>query len=186
VVPPLAVLAGIGFDRCLAALERFGTLALGSSLAALAAGFAWNAAQLVELHPHQHLFFNSLVGGLEGASRRYATDYWVNIMPEAVKGLEAYVGDTNARYSAGVCGERIAFEHMGSKFRWTGDWLQADFFIAPTNMNCDRVLRGRTAFTIEREGVVIGVVQDLRGLKPHERGFADFPPGSPPRMAGEP
>ena len=186
VVPPLTVLAGIGFDRGLAALERLGPLALGSSFAALAAGFVWQAAQLVALHPHQHLFFNSLVGGLEGASRRYATDYWVNIMPEAVKGLEAYVGDRRARYTAGVCGERISFEHMGSQFRWTGDWLQADFFIAPTNMNCDRVLRGRTAFTIEREGVVIGVVQDLRGLKPHERGFADFPPGSPPRMAGEP
>jgi hypothetical protein len=157
-----------------------------SGLAALSGAFLWNAAQLVELHPHEYLFFNSLVGGLEGASRRYATDYWVNIMPEAVKRLESYAGASGAPFTVGVCGERISFEHEASRLQWSSGWLEADFFIAPTNMNCDRVLRGPIAFTIEREGAVIGVVQDLRGLKPHERGFADFPPGSPPKVAGEP
>jgi hypothetical protein len=190
VVPALAVLAGIGFDRLVDAARRVGAVTAATTLATLVILLAWNASQLLRLHPHQYVYFNSMVGGLEGASRRYAVDYWVNIIPEAVDGLGAYLREAAGavpRYTVGVCGERLSFEHAaGSRFRWTGDWLQADFFIAPTNMNCDRVLRGRIAFTIEREGVVIGVVQDLRGLAPHARGFADFPGGVPPEYAGPP
>ncbi|PWB58160.1 MAG: hypothetical protein C3F17_19265 [Bradyrhizobiaceae bacterium] len=179
VVPALAVLAGAGFDRLLVATERVGPAAATATLAGLAALFLWNAQQLVRLHPHQYLFYNALVGGLEGASRRYEMDYWVNMIPEAVKGLAAHVGATGVRHTVGVCGERISFEHAArGRFQWTAGWLEADFFIAPTHMNCDRVLRGPIVFTIAREGVVIGVVQDLRGLPPHARGFADFPPGA--------
>jgi hypothetical protein len=43
------------------------------------------------MHPYEYLFYNQFVGGLEGASRRYVTDYWVNIMPEAVNDLEAFL-----------------------------------------------------------------------------------------------
>ncbi len=52
---------------------------------------------LVLLHPYQYLYYNPLVGGLEGAARNYDTDYWVNIMPEAVDELEAYVVDARRR-----------------------------------------------------------------------------------------
>jgi hypothetical protein len=31
-------------------------------------------------------------------------------------------------------------------------------------MNCDKVVEGRTVFTIRRQGVVIGVVKDRRGI----------------------
>jgi hypothetical protein len=160
-------------------------------MAAMVAGFAWNAAQLVQLHPHQYLFFNSLVGGLQGASRRYDTDYWVNIMPEAVQRLDSYVGTTGARpvipYTVGVCGERMSFERAaGPHLQWTRGWLEADFFIAPTHMDCDRVLEGRVAFTIERLGVVIGVVQDLRGLGPNERGFVEHRRSVPGDLARKP
>jgi hypothetical protein len=190
VVSALAVLAGIGFDRAVAALQRCGRVPAFAGLAAVCLLLAWHGAGLVRLHPYQYVFFNGLVGGLEGASRRYAVDYWVNIMPEAVDRLGAYLrgaGGAGARYTVGVCGERISFEHAaGAGLQWTGDWLQADFFIAPTNMNCDRVLSGRIAFTIEREGVAIGVVQDLRGLAPHARGFIDFPGGVAPTYAGPP
>ncbi|MCK6453440.1 MAG: glycosyltransferase family 39 protein [Alphaproteobacteria bacterium] len=188
VVPPIAVLAGVGLDGVLAALERAGGAAATAAMTAVTVGFSWNAIELARLHPHQYLFFNALVGGLEGASRRYDTDYWVNIMPEAAKGLDAYVrstgGDPARRHTVAVCGERLAFERTaGPRFVWTGDWLGADFFIAPTHMDCDRVLKGKVAFTIERLGVVIGVVQDLRGLGRYERDFIEFR-DRPPAHAG--
>ncbi len=179
VVPPLAVLAGVGFDALLASLERSGTAVAAAAAAAMIAAAAWNAVELARLHPHQYLYFNGIVSGLEGASRRYDTDYWVNIVPEAARGLDAYVrrtgGDPARRHTVAVCGERLPFERVASpRLAWTGDWLHADFFIAPTHMDCDRVLKGKVAFTIERLGVVIGVVQDLRGLGPYERDFIEF------------
>jgi Dolichyl-phosphate-mannose-protein mannosyltransferase len=167
VVPTFAVLAGIGFDWMLDefALRRR-VLAAGASIA-IAAALLWNAAILVALHPYQYLFYNPLVGGLEGASGRYVTDYWVNIMPEAVDDLEAYVAtlDQNHRYTVAVCGERLPFENKANPhLEWTQDWSKADFFIAPTHMNCDRALNGKVIATITRLGARIGVVKDRRDL----------------------
>ena len=178
VVPPLAALAGIGVDTCLSGVEAkartFGFVALAGVMAAL----VWDAAILVRLHPYEYLFYNSLVGGLEGASRRYVTDYWVNIMPAAVKDLETYLDQTDTHanplhpphYTVAVCGERVSFENEADRrLQFTPDWSHADFFIAPTHMNCDQVLRGRIVNVIERVGVPIGVVKDLRGISAQAR-----------------
>jgi hypothetical protein len=176
-VPPLAALAGIGFDALLSMLEERRRGLAAVAMASLMVALVWNAAMLVQLHPHQYLFYNPLIGGLEGASRRFSGDYWVNIMPEAVDELEAFLDRTEPsdqrRYTVGVCGERLPFEKEADRrLQWTPDWKRADFFIAPTHMNCDRVLKGRTVMTIQRLGVPIGVVKDLRGFSPEERGFA--------------
>lgn len=173
VVPPLAVLAGVGFDIAASALAaRWRTIGTGA-LAALAAAMIWDASLLVRLHPDQYLYYNMLVGGLEGAARGYVTDYWVNIMPEAVDDLESYLDQTDGEfrrvstrgYTVAVCGERLPFEkEAGPRLTWTEDWQRADFFIAPTHMSCDRALGGTVVATIERLGVVIGVVKDRRAI----------------------
>jgi hypothetical protein len=172
VVPPFAVLAGIGLDATLTWCAARRRVLLAGASTAMTAGIVWNATVLIELHPDQYLFFNPLVGGLEGASRRYDTDYWVNIMPEAVDDLEAFLDRTDHdgrraghTYTVGVCGERLAFEHEAdTRLQWVRNWQQADFFIAPTHMNCDRALEGKVIATIERLGVPIGVIKDRRAL----------------------
>lgn len=168
VVPPMAVLAGVGFDAVLAALSPQRWLAL-SAAGALSAAVIWNAVTLVRLHPYEYLFYNPLVGGLDGAARRYEMDYWVNMMPDAVSALQAYLGlaaDKSQRvYTVGVCGEKFSFDNYADKrLRASPGWLEADFFIAPTHMNCDRLVDGRTVATIRRLGVPIGVVKDRRGI----------------------
>jgi hypothetical protein len=177
VVPPLAALAGIGLDTGLCSIERYGRAIAAAALMAVLAAFSFDAAALVQLHPYEYLFYNSLVGGLPGASRRYATDYWVNIMPAAVRQLETYLDQIDTHdplrpqhFTVGVCGERVSFENEADRrLQWTPDWDHADFFIAPTHMNCDQVLRGKVVNVIERVGVPIGVVKDLRGLSPQAR-----------------
>jgi hypothetical protein len=168
VVPPLAVLAGIGFDAALNALSPRRWLVAGAG-AALTLAFAWNASVLVRLHPYEYMFYNRLVGGLEGAAGRYEMDYWVNVMPEAVHALHDYLRlakeQSPRTYSVGVCGEKFSFENYADKrLRAQPGWLEADFFIAPTQMNCDRLVDGRVIATIRRFGVPIGVVKDRRGL----------------------
>jgi Dolichyl-phosphate-mannose-protein mannosyltransferase len=170
VVPIFAVLAGIGFDWLIEELAAFGRMAAAGALAAIATVLIWNAAILIQLHPYQYLYYNPLVGGLEGASHLYVTDYWVNIMPEAVDDLEDYIHELDKaaparRYSVAVCGERLPFEkEAGPRLQWTEDWRTADFFIAPTHMNCDRTLNGNVIATISRLGARIGVVKDRRAL----------------------
>jgi hypothetical protein len=168
VVPVLAVLAGIGFDAMFDAL-RNRRLVQVAAAAALSAALLYNVGVLASLHPYEYLFYNRLVGGLEGAQRRFAMDYWVNMMPEAVRGLQDYLGlaqDSSRRvYSVGVCGEKFSFDnYAGPHLEATRGWLESDFFIAPTHMNCDKVVEGRNVFTIRRRGVLIGVVKDRRGI----------------------
>lgn len=175
VVPPLTVLAGIGFDALLSSLAaRRMAYAVAASLA-LAAGLASDAVTLVRLHPYEYLFYNDLVGGLEGAQRRNETDYWVNIMPEAVERLESFIDKSQVgyiavpwrRYTVGVCGERFSFENEAdSRLQWVADWTKAEFFIAPTHLDCDGASAGKVIATIERLGVPIGVVKDRRALLP--------------------
>jgi len=96
-------------------------------------------------------------------------------MPEAVQDLRSYiakldqVGGADRRYTVGVCGERASFEdEASSRLEWVQDWQQAEFFIAPTHMNCDRALNGKVIATISRPGVPIGVVKDRRAIMPHD------------------
>jgi hypothetical protein len=171
VVPVLAVLTGIGFDGLLTQLAARRRWLAHAAALAVSAALIWNASVLIRLHPHQYLFYNRLVGGLQGAAGRYVTDYWVNIMPEAVDELEDFVArlddghPSRRRYTVAVCGERLPFEkEANARLQWTEDWNKAEFFIAPTHMNCDRALEGTVISNITRLGTTIGVVKDRRDL----------------------
>jgi hypothetical protein len=172
-VPPLAVLTGLGLDELVTSFAFWHRRAPAVGLIALSVVFVWTASVLVRLHPHEYLFYSPLVGGLQGAAGRYEMDYWVNTMSEAVRGLGAYLdrtaGDSPRIYTVGVCGERFAFERYADRrMKWTPGWLEADFFIAPTHMDCHHLVTGKTILSIERLGVPIGVVKDRRGFVQRE------------------
>jgi hypothetical protein len=176
VIPALAVLAGIGLDAAATALAKRGRLVASGGLAVVTACFLWDAVTLIRLHPYEYLYYNSFVGGLEGASRRYDLDYWFSSMPEALNQLEAYLhrdGTVDAGrpmrvYSVAVCGERLSFEKSVTlpQLRWDfkPQWEQSEFFIAPTQMNCDGDLDGKVIGTVKRLGVTIAYIKDRRAL----------------------
>jgi hypothetical protein len=174
VLPPIAILAGIGLDRVATWLTTVRRQLGIAALAVIVVGFGWNAVTLVRLHPYEYLVFNPLVGGIEGASRRYAMDYWFTIMPEAVDGLEAYLDRAEPAlsrypkhsYSVAICGERAAFlKKAKPHLHWAEVWETADFFIAPTHMNCDRDSQGKVVVTVTRLGVPLGYVKDQRARR---------------------
>jgi hypothetical protein len=168
IVPPLAVLAGLGFDRLLALLETRRQAVAAAALVVVGAWFAYTGSTLVRLHPYEYLFFNPLVGGLSGAAQRYDTDYWVNIMHEAVGDLENFLDREGAgarTYHVAVCGERLSFDKEAARrhrLTWATDKDPVDFFIAPTHLGCDRAMDGKVIVTIKRLGALIGVVKDRR------------------------
>lgn len=175
-VPVIAALSGIGLDRALSLIQSRGQMYVSGTIAVIATCFLWNAVILFRLHPYEYLGYNSLVGGLDGASRRYDLDYWFNSMPEAIGELEAYLRRTEPVdtpkplpvYSVAVCGERLAFEKSRTlpQLQWDfkQEWNESEFFIAPTQLNCDADLDGKVVATVERLGVVIAYVKDRRAL----------------------
>ena len=178
VIPALMTLAGIGLDAAVTALATRGRLLASGGLAVVTACLLADAVTLVRLHPYEYLSYNPLVGGLEGASRRYDLDYWFASMPEAIQQLEAYLRRTEPAdpsrpapvYSVAVCGERLAFEKTVTlpqlHFDFKPKWTQSEFFIAPTHMNCDGDLDGKVIGTVQRLGVTIAYIKDRRALIP--------------------
>jgi len=176
VLPPLAILAGVGFSELVDALEMKGRRLAAGAIALVGACFLWEGATLVRLHPYENLSYNALVGGLEGAFRRYDMDYWFNSMPEAIHLLEAYLRTEKPLdetqplkiYSVAVCGERLTFDRTVTipQLQWDfrPAWEDSDFFIATTQMNCDRDLDGEIVGTVERFGVPIAYVKDRRAI----------------------
>jgi hypothetical protein len=176
VLPPIAVLAGIGFDAMLTWCEARRRALAAAAYVALAGALAWPASVMIRLHPYESLYFNPLVGGLRGAAQRFDTDYWVNAMHEMVVELENHIDREKRQvprfYFVAVCGERLAFEKeaeaRNGRLRWATDNDPADFFIAPTHQGCDNAIDGTVIFKIERMGVPIGVVKDRRAItQPH-------------------
>jgi hypothetical protein len=185
VLPPLATLAGTGFSELIDALENRGRQLAAGAIALVCTSFLWEGVALVRLHPYENLSYNALVGGLPGAFRRYDMDYWFNSMPEAIRMLEAYVRDkvpigSPKIYSVAVCGERPAFDHSARlpQLHWDfrSEWEESEFFIAPTQMNCDWDLDGEVIGTVQRLGVPIAYVKDRRAIMKRPVATAASPP----------
>ncbi|MDZ4369601.1 MAG: glycosyltransferase family 39 protein [Afipia sp.] len=177
VFPPIAILAGVGLSASIGALARLHRGTMIVWLAVITTGYTWTAGKLYHLHPYEYLYYNQIVGGLEGASRRFVTDYWVNIMPEALEELHDFLDRTEPAtaktnvYRVAVCGERVSYEEYARpNLQWIKmhDWRFADFYIAPTHMNCDRILAGKVIGRIERLGVTIGTIKDRRAVREQE------------------
>jgi hypothetical protein len=82
IVPPIAVLAGVGWDALLRSPRR--RIALGAALA-LAIGLAEPVLFQIRNHPNQTVYFSPMIGGPRGAFGRYDMDYWGNCVLEAVE-----------------------------------------------------------------------------------------------------
>ena len=94
VLPPLAVLAGLGLDRLLRQAQGRGRAVV---TAVMALGFALPALRILQLHPYEYVYFNDLSGGVAAARDRYELDYWGTSFGE----LGAQVVGRMARQPAG-------------------------------------------------------------------------------------
>jgi len=77
--PPLFVFAGIALEALAARIRSAAVVALIAA-AALLPGILG----IVRLHPYEYVYYNALVGGVEGAFRSYEMDYWCTSYREAM------------------------------------------------------------------------------------------------------
>jgi len=91
VLPPLLVLAGIGYEHTCALVRH--TWAKGLLTAVI---LAPGLAAILWLHPYEYSYFNSLAGGVSGAAGNYDLDYWCTSLKEGVEVVNSIAdyGDT--------------------------------------------------------------------------------------------
>ncbi|CAO3373150.1 glycosyltransferase family 39 protein [Azospirillum argentinense] len=174
VAPPMAVLAGIAFDRLWSGAEALGRRtgqAYGAAAIAVAVLYAW---QLGAMHPNQYVYYNQFAGGLKGAEGRFELDYWGNSQHEALAELVALVERENGgkapprQYTLSVCGNTLAVRFELPPWlklvNGTGlDWRKADFFMAFTQVKqCPTLLGGQPIIEIAADDVPLTIVKDRR------------------------
>ena len=163
-VPPLAVLAAAGFDRALRPpVPRY--LRALIAAAALAAG-AVTAVDMIALHPYQSVYFNRVVAGsLRGAAGRFETDYWGNTYREAVEWVVSNVPGTGIRVANCSYPLQSAYYLRGSsasRFVPVAMESQPDLLLATTRWDCHQQPGARVLHRVERQGVPLAYVLDLR------------------------
>lgn len=172
VVPPLAVLAAIGFDRLWRIISRGPHLLNRAALAAFSIAVVIQAWIMMELHPNQCIYYNALVGGVKGAEGRFELDYWGTSVAQAAEELATYVQDENGgrpidrTYKVLVCANpESAMYFLPKRFELTQVIAEGDFFIGLTLSGCDKSVDGQQIIRVERFGAVLSVVKDRRDLK---------------------
>lgn len=174
-LPPLSVAAAIGLDR-LAERLRGSALAerlprasqIAGALLALWAG--WQALTMARLHPYEAIWYNAFAGGVRGAEGRFELDYWGSPLSEAADRLRNIIvareggGAVAHPYRIRICGPHDSALHfLPPTWKAPADGQgQADFYIAFTRGGCGPVPAGRELLRVERMGVTLAYVLDLR------------------------
>jgi hypothetical protein len=178
IIPPLAVLAGIGLSQAWDKLSQHPKWQI--SFVIISSALAINTAYILfELKPYEYIYYNHFAGkNLKQAEHHWEADYWSSSLIDATKMLENYLdaeqknwpSEHQGPYYVAVCAE--AFQgraYLDGRFNITENWVRADFFISSTHMNCDKVLKGNIIGTVERLGAPLAIVKDRRDLTGEDR-----------------
>ncbi|HVP69156.1 MAG TPA: glycosyltransferase family 39 protein [Anaeromyxobacteraceae bacterium] len=169
VLPPLAALSG----TALAWFARGGAPMAARALivVAVVAASALTALDAVRLHPYEYVYFNRLIGGgLRGAATRFETDYWGASYREGAEWLlrEYPVSPGRATTVANcslpfLTGYWLARTPEGrARFRTVLPSSNPDIFVTTTRYGCASGVPGRVIHTVERDGVPLLYVFELR------------------------
>ena len=137
ILPPIFVFTGFAFEFVIDHVAPYWLYA-GLILLLLLPG----VAGMIQLHPYEYTYYNSLLGGTGGAFRQYETDYWLTCYKEAVENLnqtidtpinlyvhrEAYIADYYADDRITVHELRGALDQV----------LPGDYVLVNTRTNEDR------------------------------------------------
>lgn len=155
-VVPLTMIASIGFNNL---LSRVNLKIKWLLLAILVINLGLVAREYFLLHPYEYVYFNSLVGGLKGASVRFETDYWGKSMKEATQFIEKNLAvDPSKEYKIASCVSPFQTEYYFAPNMYTVDEEAADFYICPRAVS-DKLPNKKPIHTIDRQGVPINYIK---------------------------
>jgi len=167
-LPPLFIFAGIGLEwlwtRC-----RPRVMGAAVVTALLAPG----VLGVLTLHPYEYTYFNALVGGTQGAFRRYETDYWCTSYREAMEQINAVAptGGVVAVSGPSVTAKQdaradLVIRQMDDGTDPVAD--RVDFGLACTRSNSDEGFYPRYAVTgeVTAGGATLAVIKDFRQPQP--------------------
>jgi len=114
--PPLFILAGVGIDQLMPVIRL---PILNAALLIVIAVPGIYAC--IQLHPYEYIYYNSLIGGIPGAYRKFELDYWATSFQKSIQ----YINE-NAEPGATIA------MALGSR-QVVADYVRPDLSIGVTN-----------------------------------------------------
>jgi hypothetical protein len=168
VEPPLACCAALAFGAIARRVAAWPRAVRAGAAAALALYLGYHVSLMAALHPDEYVYYNAFIGGVHGAVGDYKLDYWANSYHEAADDLVAWLKRRDgARFSQRIyrvadCGPGGSVKpYLPPNLRYEEDRSRADFFIAFTQDNCDKLMSGRPIAEVDRLGARLSVVLAL-------------------------
>ncbi len=116
--------------------------------------------KMIILHPYEYLYYNSLVGGLKGAYRKYETDYWGLGYKEAALWFNKNVNNPKKQYKIFVEGDPLSSTtYFKPNMQLTININDADYIFTFTRWNFHVRHPGKTIYTVKREGIPLIVIK---------------------------
>jgi len=165
ILPPVFIFIGFAFEFLFEKI-KFTIAHYWIHATLLIVLIAPGVAGIIQLHPYEYAYYNSFIGGTNGAFRKYETDYWLTCYKAAVEQLnnkttasvnlfvkrEAYIAATYANSNINVRDLRDATDQVKS----------GDYVLVNTRTNEDRstfkdapivieIKRGNATFCIVRQ-----------------------------------
>ena len=129
ILPPLAVLSGLGWYTAIGHWRRARTAVLVFFALSLAEPASW----LARSHPYEYTYFSPVAGGLAQASHAYETEYWGTSLRRAAEWFDAY------RHKTGR--DRLVV-------RWDGPWVKWEL-LAPFLEDASKVVQAKAHETAD-------------------------------------
>ncbi|MBI4009032.1 glycosyltransferase family 39 protein [Candidatus Roizmanbacteria bacterium] len=118
--------------------------------------------EMITLHPYQYLYFNSLAGGLKGASGKYETDYLGLGYKEGVEWFNENVNDQKKAYKIFVEGDPLSSTtYFKPNMHLTTNVNEADYIFTFTRWSFHLRHPGKTIYTVKREGVPLIFIKKI-------------------------
>ena len=177
IIPPMACLAGMALAELLPMVKqrlKHSGLVLLSGLLIYLVFHVWT---MIQLHPYQYSYLNSIAGGMPAAAKKYETEYWITSYKEAATKMVKYAREyaqlegvpfENRRFTVAVYGNAHNVRAVVPANFTVIDVSvakRADFYLSTTRFNSDKLLpKWRIIERVERMGMLFAVVKTA--LKP--------------------
>jgi len=163
--PPVFLFAGLGIKYIYSTINKK-IISFLLTFAILLPGILG----IINLHPYQYIYYNSLVGGVEGAFRKFETDYWYTSYFESTKYINevSSKNDTILVYGSWQIVDYYAREDLNvikyNKDDEQTQFEESDYAIISTRGNKDLSLYPdeNTIFTVEKSGATLAVVREFK------------------------
>jgi len=161
IIPPLFLFAGLGI-KFIRSKVKSKTLVGAIALVILLPGITG----IINLHPYQYIYYNQLVGGVNGADRNYETDYWYTSYRECILYLNSVAGPNATILTTGP--RHIIESYAREDLRVLGyssaeEVHTADYLITGSRKNLDQrlLIEEKIIFSVKRDEAVLSVIKEI-------------------------